>query len=997
MKSQQKFSIVFIKKSFVALSVAGILSPVFAVGDITNTNEPKKEQTIGTPAQGDTLTGSITTSGNNSNTIVNLRGESKMEQGQISASSTSTGGANTGASNTIILQENSILNLTPKALPNLPQPPNPPQLPPLFANVQFSILANGLNAKNTISDITTSDITTGAAKGSIKGAIIAFDKGENIINNLRNTQVGGAIIADGAGSKNTISFDAGTTFTGYIAALRGGINTITLNEGAKLNMTQKEPTENASMLAEAANSSNTIKGTTKETNIIENAIVAKNGGTNTIDLHDLQMKSDIKAIGADSTNTITLEKGFLTNIITRDSDTTKNTINLNGESSIKGHISNLIAQNPPAGQKNGINTILLNQHSALNLNKGTNIDDAAILSINGENSISGNSDGEHKISGNIVAKQQGKNILTLDKLSMTGDITADERGSNIIQLGNFGSDKSSKIKGKAEVKNGGKNELFFTKVTLEGDINAMGADSQNETRLLDSLVTGDIIAEQQGKNILILGNGGTDAKVEGAIKAQNNGTNKIDFNNGEVVGGIFAESGSNEITLGHHTFTGKIKSNIEASNRGTNTITIQSVDMIGTITAKQNGNNTITDARPFDRQSTIEGSIAARDGGTNTITLKNIAITQGITAGGGNAKNTITLGDNQESIVTSNIIADAQGRNEITFTKTTNLIGTITAKQNGNNVITENQTIAANITGGILADGGTNTITLTHAVITEGITAKNTGTNTLTIQGNDKNRVLASDLIAESGGANAAFIGVGLPNNGNGNLQGSIRSIGEGSRNTLTMQGDSILSGGIVVADAKGNTNQGTTTNTITLNGNSFINLNDRNGEGGALSATGQNAKNTLTGTSTSASEITGDVVADFGDKATAGAMRAENAIALNKLRISGDVNAFQAGLNTLSLAEGDIIGNILAQDNGQNTLNAQTSSQVEILGTFYAREGGSNEIKLYDKANISITSNNNDKVFQAVGAGATNTIQEINATTTLSLIHISEPTRPHD
>ena len=980
MKSQQKLSIAFVKKSFIALSVAGILTPVFAVGDITNINEPKKQETIGTPAGADTLTGNITTSGSNSNTFVDFRGNSQMQGEHISAESKNNGGANVGATNTITLQENSVLNLTGTAIA---PPPNPPA--PFWQGVtSYSIFASGLNARNTISDL-----TTGTARGSITGAIIAFDGGENIINNLRNTQVDGAIIADGAQSKNTISFDAGTTFTSFIAALNSGTNTITLNEGAKLDMKTFEPTENASILAESADSTNTIKGTTKETNKINGAIVAKGGGANTIDLHDLQVTGDIKAIGDNSTNTITLEKGFLTNIITRDSSTATNTINLNGEASIKGHISNLVTGNP-AAQKNGVNVILLNQQSTLDLHKGTNVDGAAIYSSNGENKISGNSTGEHKIEGNITAKNSGKNTITLDKLTMTGDITSDTTGANSIKLGSFGSDKNSEITGSVKAEAGGKNDLFFTRVELKGNITATGANSENEARLLDSLVTGNIIAEQQGKNTLILGNGGTDAKVEGAIKAQINSTNKIDFNNGEVVGGIFAEGGRNEITLGHNTFTGKIKSNIEAKNAGTNTIAIESVDMIGSIIAGGAGSsNTITDNRPFDRQSTIEGSIAATNGGTNTITLKNVSISEGITAGGAQAKNTITLGDTQESVVNSSITAEAEGSNEITLADTTNLIGTITAKKNGENVITENGTTAkVDIVGGIVADGGENGITLTHATITEGITAKEAGTNMLIIQSNDRKRVVASDLIAESGGTNTAFVGAGVGNSG-GTLQGSLRASGEGSRNEITMQGDSVLSGGVVVADATGNTGLRATTNTITISQNSFINLNDRDAEGAALYANGKNAKNTLTGTSTSSSEITGNVVADSGENGagTPAASRAKNTIELDDLRITGDVNAFRGGENALKLTQGDIIGNILAQEVGQNNLSIESGSQVTILGTFYAREGGRNEITLRDNSNISITSNNNDKVFQAVGQGATNTIQEINANATTGTI----------
>ena len=201
------------------------------------------------------------------------------------------------------------------------------------------------------------------------------------------------------------------------------------------------------------------------------------------------------------------------------------------------------------------------------------------------------------------------------------------------------------------------------------------------------------------------------------------------------------------------------------------------------------------------------------------------------------------------------------------------------------------------------------------------------------------------------------------------------------------MQGDSVLSGGIVVADATGNTGLRTTTNIITLNGNSFINLNDRDGTGSALYANGQNAKNTLTGTSTSDSEIVGDVVADSGENGIGAPAKAQNIIELDKLRIAGDVNAFRGGENALKLTSGDIIGNILAQDSGQNTIDAQTDSQVEILGTFSAREGGRNEIKLHNNSTISITSNNNNNAFQAVGQGATNTITEINANATTGTI----------
>ncbi|WP_158654698.1 hypothetical protein [Helicobacter sp. 'CLO3_human'] len=990
-----------IKRSFIALSMTSLLCPSVSSaveGPIDNNSDPNKQVTVGNVLQGDTLSGSITTSGNNVHTTVNFRGDSKMENGQISAVFKNQNGATenadtkTGATNTIILQENSVLNLTANANQAGNNGPDTVTTDPAY-----SILASGSGAQNTISDI-----TTGTAKGAIAGAIFAKDGGINLINNLRNTAISGAVIAEGKGSTNTLSFDQGTNLTGYIATLKGGVNTLTLSEGATLNLA-KEATEGASILANGISeaketkddipSINTIKGTTKEKNTISGAIVAKDKGINNIDIYNLEVLGDIKAVNTGS-NTLALEKGFLTNISTTGEDS-KNSINLNGDASIKGAISNLETTGTANKTNNGINTITLNDNSTLNLNKGSNTSGAAIFSSNGSNTIGGNSIGAHKITGNITATKSGKNTITLQSLTMTGDITTDESGINTITLGSFNATEKSTIIGDIKAKNKGQNTLHFTNVTLTGnifagdsnDVKEVAGGGYNEITLLDSSVSGNISAQNNGNNRLVLGNGGTKATVIGSIKAQKNGSNVIEFNNGEVNGGIFAEGekATNTITLGNQTYTGIIKSNITATNNGTNTISIQSVNMTGSITAKNQGKNTITDNNPFDTQSTITGGIIAQDNGKNTATLKNIALSAGITAGGNGATNTIIIGGQENGVVSSDITANAQGANDISFDNHTSLVGNILANANGTNTIKEktredgtiSTTTQSLLTGSITADKGNNTITLANTKITKGIIAKNAGQNTVEIKTTESNYKLITNITAESGGMNT--ITIGENDTKTGILEGSLNASGNGSQNTLSLNKDSSFINGSITADATTNSNDQTATNNITLNHSSLIHLKT---EGYALYATGINASNTITGNNnTGKNIIEGDIVADGGENTIDENKRALNTIKLDNLTIKGEINAYNAATNTLELKTANITGNFLAQDSGKNVVKFKENSEVTVSGSFVARTKGTNTLTLNNDANINITSNNNPNAFQAVEEGAINSFTEINTT----------------
>lgn len=1009
------------RKSFIALSLVGMLTPLGAQQNgFDNNNDPKKEVTVGTATGGDKLSGSITASGQGVKNIVKFLGNSSMENGQISAEATQNGqgAAGAGAINEAHLEGNSVLTLTASNNQNGGNNGN--------ITTGYSIFAQNAGAQNIISDI-----TTGTATGSIAGAIYALNGGVNTIFNLRNHDVSGPIIADGKDSKNDIKFDSGTTFKSYVAALNGGANTIELNNGAKFETNgTKEPTTGASILADGAfkpkngagagnggqgvqASSNTITGTSTDSGTISGNILAQNSGTNTITLTGLKVDGDLEA-GPGGTNIITLTNGHLTNIRTKGVGS-KNTVTLNGDATIKGFITN----SETVLDTEGNNTIILNDTSKLDLhgNGNGNTDGSAIFtSKKTQNSISGNSTGSHNITGNITAKTEGKNTITLTALTMTGNINADS-GINEINLGVVGNENKSTIKGDIIAQNGdynpkgqangaginkatkGLNQMELLNTKVEGNIDAK-SKGQNILNLRDVDVTGDITAENEGNNHLALGNGGLEARITGAIRAKTNGTNTIEFNNGYSEGGVFAEGqgAQNTIILGNATYTGKVKSNITATNSGENDISIQSVNLTGSIIAEKQGKNKIDDKNPFNAPSKIEGGIVAKDHGTNTATLKNITITDGITAEGEQAKNTLTLGDKQDGVITSNITAKANGENDVTFKDHLSLFGDITAQKGGKNIIKEDQATKTQsfIQGQILADGGENDITLANTRIVNGITARGAGAkNTIKISTTDANTALYSNLTATEGGANTATLGGNGGNppaqNQSGILDGSVRAEGDGSQNTLTLNNSSILRNGSITADASKNATNGTTINTITLNNASSIALQGPINDGivgYAVYANGKGAKNTIIENNggNGKNTINGFIVADSGRDANNQNMtKAQNEITLKDLTLTGDINAYNGGDNTLKLTNASLSGNVLAQTKATNNIEFQDGAKAIMSGTFAVDGGGVNTVTLKSNATFEVSSNNNAQAFQATGEGSKNVFQEVNAANSTS------------
>ena len=1013
------------KKSLIALSLVGVLSSCATAqdGNITNTNDPNQMHTIGSASGSGALNGSIQTSGTNSHTTVNFRGNSEMKGGQISAKieQKEKADGNTGATNTILLQENSVLHLTadnleedPKEEANAEETTGKPKIP-----TTFSILADGSGAKNTISDL-----TTGTATGSIAGAIIAKNAGINIITNLRNTTLSGAIVADGSGSKNDITLDSRSSFGSYLLAMNKGTNILTLNNDSSLNMNSYEDTEKASVYAIGEGSSNVIKGDTTDSGNIMGVVLAKDKGINTITLSNLHIAGELKAVDG-GLNLITLSQGSKLTHITTQGTSSNNTVFLNDTSSIQGYIANLnTALETPAEETIlSKNTIVLNDEAFLNLHKatsGANNGSAIYSSSGGTNTISGNSTGNHQITGNITASTGGLNTITLSKLTMTGDITTDG-GNNVIKIGNFSSTENSSITGNIQAKNkDGKNNLDFTRVEIKGNI--LASAGENEVHLKDSKVTGDITAQgsntEAGKNTLELGNAGTRAEVNGKISAKTKGQNIIEFNNGDVNGGIFAEGAeaSNTITLGNQTYTGTIKANITATDSGTNTITVESVNMTGSVIAKNQGKNSITDKNPFNSQSVITGGILAQDNGTNTAILKNINITEGVSASGVGAKNTLTIGGNQNGLVTSNITSSASGENQITFVNYASLLGNILANAGGKNEIKEcvgtavcngiaitNEEVDTTeittqtlISGNITADGGENTITLAYAKITGGIIATNSsqgnaskaGKNTIIIATTNADKSLISDVIANKGGSNE--VKLGDDDDGKfGVLQGNLIADGDGSKNEVTLKNSSIFKEGYIKANALDNVNQ--TTNTITLEGTSALNLVGETTEDGlvgyAIYASGKGASNHIQDSGTGQNTILGDIVADNTQNKNTNNQpsNASNNIALKNLTLTGSINAYNSANNTLELNQAKIDGNVLAQTLGTNQITFKANSEVDIAGTFSAVNGGSNTLKIQDNAKSITIATKTGNAFQAQGQGAKNIFQYETDTATQS------------
>ena len=786
-----------------------------------------------------------------------LKGDSKLE-GYISATQ--------GGRNTITLDGNQNLDIK-----------NNTGGAGGGAGGNVSILAEGANSSNTI----TGNATDG---GTISGGILAKGGGTNsinvggfVVNGDTKAEAGstntitfsasgslGNIIAEGQGAKNTITLDGAAKIKGFVEAKNGGVNAITLNGTAGFDSTATT-TGNAGILADGANSSNTISGDTTDGGTLTGGILAQNGGTNSITLNSLIVKGDTEA-KAGSSNTITLNTGGSLGGILAKAATAQNTITLNGDAKVAGNITaenngqntfdlsgNSKIEGNVTAKNNGTNTFTLKGNSSMlgyisaenatntiTLNEASHLDlhgqngTAIFATMTGTNSITGTSTGAHRIRDNVVATAGGTNTIDIGNLSLTGNIEVNGRGStNTITL------KKLTMKGDTLANAGGQNIFKISEdagtenSTITGNITAQGVGSKNTIEFYLTQVAGTITATNQATNDLKLFGGGVNGKI------------------------LATDRGSNDITLGK-----------------------------------------------ADKQTNITGSIESDMQGSNDIKLDNAIITQGIIANDAGS-NDITITSKEAYNAASDIIANQNGQNQVNFQEAT-ISGTITANTGGTNTIDDNAAgggAGANpskLIGSVVADGGTNTMSFANMEITDTIRATNRGTNTATAT----TTLLKVKKIEAENGTNTIDVTAGKLEST------SISAETATSDNTITLQG-----------------------------GNAHLALvKDQNQV--VLHAKDAGAKNTITDQATGDNTITGDMEAlDEG----------VNEVTLKKVDMTGDIFAKNKGKNTITFGEAargpsTLTGHVIADD-GTNTL---TLNNLNFTGSAQAlSDGATNTINL--------------------------------------------------
>lgn len=819
--------------------------------------------------------------------MLTLKGDSKLE-GYISATN--------GGSNTITLDGNQNLDIKNNTGGGAGD---------------VSILADGANSSNTINGNATDG-------GTISGGILAKGGGTNSINvggfvvngdtkaeaNSTNTidftASGslGNIIAEGQGAKNTITLEGTAKIKGFVSASGGGVNVITLNGTAGFDSTTMT-TGNAGILADGANSSNTIDGDTTDGGTLTGGILATGGGRNNITLNSLIVKGDTEA-QAGSSNTIELKTGgslgkILAKVATAQNTITlagdakvagdilaensgQNTFDLSGNSKIEGNVtakndgSNTFTLNGSSSMlgyvsaENATNTITLSETSHLNLHKGGINNTAIYAETKKGNSITGDSTGAHRVDGDIVADTSGENEIDLGNLALTGGIEAKNRGTNNITL--------------------------KTKLTMKGDTLADG-----------------------GENIFKVSD---DAGTE----------------NSTITGNITAQGGGSKNTI--EFYLTQVTGIITATDQATNELKLFGGGVNGKILATANGSNTITLGKA-DKQTNITGSIESDTQGSNTIALENAIITQGIIANDAGSNDiTITSKDNYNAA--SDIIANQGGNNQVKFQEAT-ISGTITANAGGRNEINDNAagggagTNPSKLIGSVVANGGQNTMTFANMEITDTMRATNRGTNTATAT---TTLLKVKKIEAENG------------------------------TNTINVTAGKLESTSISAETA-------TSTNTITLQGGgtaALVLVKDQNQV--VLHAKDAGAKNIITDNASGDNIITGNMQAlDAG----------ENEVTLKKVDMTGDIFAKNRGTNTINFGEAagklsTLKGHVIADD-GTNTLELK---KLEFTGSAQAlSDGATNTINLNDgKFNAYLVA-----ISQTAASENTITLRDVEVTLT--------------
>ena len=821
------------------------------------------------------------------------------------------------------------------------------------SSVSKNNISGDSNNAGTIKSITAENSGTNninLTKVSITGDINAKSAGKNTINLSTGGDIGN-IIADGAGASNTITLDGTSKITGYVLAKTGGINTITLNGASSFSQTATSQTTNggmaanatASILATGSGSSNTITGNTANAGNLKSGISAIDSGQNTITLSKLDINGDIIA-NSKGTNTITLNAhGSSKNITAKDADS-KNTVSMM-DGTVSGNIT---------------------------ADAGAN-----------EVTISGNGD---RIKGNLEASSNGTNKLTLSEgAQITGHISAKSGGTNTIVLNNDSGFKDTPDTASITSSPQGAN--------THAGILAQGAGSKNDIKATTTgsnsgTIKGDIRATDAGNNVIDV----QQVSVDGEILADNKGVNEIALAFGGYVNKITAtgDGSKNKYSMGG---TAEVRDAILADNKGMNEINTSGQSRIdGTITAKGGGKNIIT----MQESTMATKEVLAESSGTNTFTMNGQAkLTGSTTATGKDSSNSFMLTDAAE--VSGSVLAKENASNSFDMQDSSVVSGSITATGNGTAAGSESKNTltmkgSSSVSGFISAMGnyGQNTLTLADTAFLDLHKGQNdtalyadgseTATNTITDSGSGANKI-EGNIVASNKGKNTLTLN-SLTQNGSILAETSgLNTIKIGSKDKTTQ---SSITGNITATG--GNGGSATTPDTKNImefydtsiigdmmaskaGGHNELKLYGGNSSG-IFSATDSGTNAIYMGDSTHRASLTGHIQSDKSGK---------NTITLSNTNITDGIIANDGGENDISIdapEDNQSHSDITANSNGKNKVTFKSGmgggvTNVGLVGNILANAGGQNTITDKGSNTKSILTGR----IEANGKGAKNTM----------------------
>ena len=619
--------------------------------------------------------------------------------------------------------------------------------------------------------------------------------------------------------------------------------------------------------------------------------------------------------------------------------------------------------------------------------------------------------GDFSFKGNIVVQAgKGNPGMTNRNSKFVGDFGKKVIGDIVVSNRSGGN------------QSGHKTELnFSSRADLQGSLTTKAGTTT--ATFADGNITGNVVVEDtvgefsKSKNIITFN--GQDNKIQGNVITVGGGFNSglahniITFEQGGVIEGFVeskASTGNNQITF--KGTTGTIKGNVLSSNSSQNNITMESTTSTieGNVQAHAAGSSSVTSTNfiTFKKSgATIKGSVSAEGNnyqnakGVNTINFENGGTIKGevrVKAG----ENRITFNGTGDATLESRVWGDFDG-----------------IHKNQKNTITMESSDTNTIKGGVHEQTANNVITMggTTATIENGVKAIGNGFNNLDGNTTFGNEVTMKGTTSTIKGGISATEGRNIITFGetgtavtsaaiDGDITADYSSAGWGSgKNTITLYADTATINGNVIAQGAGGSASNTIelksgnltingrvstsngrTNTITTEANTNLIITGGLSGGGSNTISGAASKVTSNGSLT-ANAGTNNVKLDSGAfvmKSTtkapisitsSGSYTASNNIAAESLEI--EVSAIKVEVG--------------GQGNNSNTIIGKSGS---ITAALISADRGTNNIGLGGGTAGSTASSLSANII-ASNRGGNNIILE--DATWLSLIYISEPTRPHD